>query len=323
MDLFQEETSQEDTFFCLFWSTGSNDEEKDCHEDMTIARTFHYCSKWKHDQDAVHWVKLEEAQELGLQFWQTKSNAIVVYESVVRFIFKIVAKSTRKPVYERKDRLQLALRVVLRSNLYNKQQAESSCQRKSSIQQMQSYATRSTERSGHYWNETRSQDENPEQSDLLDFTTSIFYKDRLTYRWRSCNSNLPWRKADEKQNKVDAEAGGEQSRLRGELKPRELHLPRENDQEDPRPRQCWTCRIETDYCDYPMSIMLEASSRWDDQLLLWLGCKKFLHRKMKKSWNDSEYYADDSGKVSCRQEWQILHKQAKNALRWTINNTQK
>ena len=40
-----------------------------------VPRKFHHCSKWRHDQDAVYWIKLKRAQDLGLQFWQTKSNA--------------------------------------------------------------------------------------------------------------------------------------------------------------------------------------------------------------------------------------------------------
>ena len=33
------------------------DEEEPIHDDMTVPRMFHYCSKWRHDQDAVYWVK--------------------------------------------------------------------------------------------------------------------------------------------------------------------------------------------------------------------------------------------------------------------------
>ena len=55
-------------FFSPLETLESENEEEYFHEDMTVARKFHYCSKWKHDQDAVCWVKLVEAQDLGLRF---------------------------------------------------------------------------------------------------------------------------------------------------------------------------------------------------------------------------------------------------------------
>ena len=44
-----------------------------------VPRKFHYCSKWRHDQDAAYWIKLKRAQDWGLQFWQTRSYAILVH----------------------------------------------------------------------------------------------------------------------------------------------------------------------------------------------------------------------------------------------------
>ena len=38
--------------------------------------------EWKLHQDAVYWIRLARAQEKGLQFWQTRSLAIHVHESV-------------------------------------------------------------------------------------------------------------------------------------------------------------------------------------------------------------------------------------------------
>ena len=55
-----------------------HDDEKSFHKDVTIPKKFHYCSKWRNGQDAVQCVTLEEAQKLGLQFWQTKSNALCI-----------------------------------------------------------------------------------------------------------------------------------------------------------------------------------------------------------------------------------------------------
>ena len=41
-----------------------------------------YDSSWRRNQNAKYWVNLSRAQDHGLQFWQTKSNAIEVHDSV-------------------------------------------------------------------------------------------------------------------------------------------------------------------------------------------------------------------------------------------------
>ena len=73
--------------------------KKKHHNNLTAPRKFYYCSEWRHDQDAVFWVKLEEQQNFGLQFGQTKSNAIIVYRTVpAECNFKIIFKNNMKLV---------------------------------------------------------------------------------------------------------------------------------------------------------------------------------------------------------------------------------
>ena len=91
-------------------------------------------------------------------------------------IFKIIAKSTKKAIYERKRPLQPAPEVILRSRWFNEQQAESSSQKTSSIQQMQPCVTGSSGRLVHSSNETRSQEESLQEDDRVEITTSIFNK---------------------------------------------------------------------------------------------------------------------------------------------------
>ena len=51
-------------------------------DDFTRPRMEHYRCKWRPSQDSVYWVSSVRAQDEGSQFWQTRSNAIVVFSSV-------------------------------------------------------------------------------------------------------------------------------------------------------------------------------------------------------------------------------------------------
>ena len=53
------------------------------HDDyFSRSRKVHYVSN-KHFQDAVYWVKLSRAQDHGLRFWETKSNAKILDNPVL------------------------------------------------------------------------------------------------------------------------------------------------------------------------------------------------------------------------------------------------
>ena len=72
--------------FWLHWilfGEGLGWEEKP-HSDHTVPQKAPYETKWKRNQDAVHWVSLKEAQDQGFEFWQTKSFAIMTYFTIPR-----------------------------------------------------------------------------------------------------------------------------------------------------------------------------------------------------------------------------------------------
>ena len=56
--------------------------EEEFDGDLSKPRKVHCKSKWKHTQDAVNWIHMAKAQEKGLTFWQTRSHAIFVHDSV-------------------------------------------------------------------------------------------------------------------------------------------------------------------------------------------------------------------------------------------------
>ena len=93
----QAKERRQTVFFTPLNPCGKDDEAEAVHGDMTVPRKFHYCSRWRHDQDAVYWRNLKKAQDLVLQFWQTKSNAVIVHDPVLpECIFKVIARVDKK-----------------------------------------------------------------------------------------------------------------------------------------------------------------------------------------------------------------------------------
>ena len=99
---------------------------------MTKPRTAPYTNTWKTLQNTLYWCKLKLAQVRGLQFYQTRSHAIVLYGTLlVVCIKKAVCMKTEEELYL-KVRLRLP-RVVLEANSHSGQQdqrdqdARSSC----------------------------------------------------------------------------------------------------------------------------------------------------------------------------------------------------
>ena len=97
-------------FFTPLNLFGDNPDEEAPSDDLSVPRRVHYHNNWKHTQDAVHWINLFRAQDQGLRFEQTKSNAIVAHNPVpVDCIYKIIS------LFERLSTPRPAPRVTLRS----------------------------------------------------------------------------------------------------------------------------------------------------------------------------------------------------------------
>ena len=81
------------------------DEEHEDPEkiDLNVPRHAQYLHKaWKRHQDAVYWVDINLAIEKGLTFYQTRSNAIILQETLPACcIPKVVRMETRKVLYEK------------------------------------------------------------------------------------------------------------------------------------------------------------------------------------------------------------------------------
>ena len=66
-----------------------NKDHKDPHElDLTKPRLASDKQKWKRQQDNVYWVDIHLAQRKGLKFYQTRCNAIILYDTPPTISFK-------------------------------------------------------------------------------------------------------------------------------------------------------------------------------------------------------------------------------------------
>ena len=81
---------------------GRHGSEEELRDDYTIHQKVHYHSHWKRNQDAVYRVKLSRARDQGLQFWQTKSYAIIVHSPVSPdCIYRVISQNGDRILFER------------------------------------------------------------------------------------------------------------------------------------------------------------------------------------------------------------------------------
>ena len=70
--------------------------------DLNATRHAQYMHKaWKRHQNKVYWVDINLAIAKGLKFYQTRSNAIILFETLpVNCIPKVVRMETGEVIYE-------------------------------------------------------------------------------------------------------------------------------------------------------------------------------------------------------------------------------
>ena len=79
-------------------------EHKDPYKvDLTEPRLAWYKQKtWKRHPDTVYWVDIQLAQRKGLKFYQTRSNAIILYDTLPAYcIPKVVVMESGEIIYEK------------------------------------------------------------------------------------------------------------------------------------------------------------------------------------------------------------------------------
>ena len=79
-------------------------EHKDPYKlDLTTPRLAWYKQKtWKRHQDTVYWVDVQLAQRNGFKFYQTRCNAIILYDTLPAYcISKVVVMESGEIIYEK------------------------------------------------------------------------------------------------------------------------------------------------------------------------------------------------------------------------------
>ena len=79
----------------------------------------------KRNQDAVFWIKMSRAQDQGLQFWQTKSSAIITHATVPGdCIDRVISHDGDRAMFEILATPRPARKVALKSNWHTQQQQQ-------------------------------------------------------------------------------------------------------------------------------------------------------------------------------------------------------
>ena len=70
--------------------------------DLTKPRLASYKEEWNVHQDTLYWVDIQFAQRKGLKFYQTKSNAIIFYDTLPAYcISKVVVMKSEEIIYQK------------------------------------------------------------------------------------------------------------------------------------------------------------------------------------------------------------------------------
>ena len=79
-----------------------NKDHRDPQElDLTKPRLASYKQKWKRHQDTMYWVHIQVAWRIGLKFYQTKFNAVILYDTLPACcISKVVVMKSEEIIYQ-------------------------------------------------------------------------------------------------------------------------------------------------------------------------------------------------------------------------------
>ena len=100
------------------------DQHKEVEYDLTKPRIAVYKHNWKVHQNTVYWCNLRVAQSKGLQLYRTRSNAIILFNTLPALcIEKVVNMKSGGEVYSKMHQSpEFPQRIVLKPNLHHGRQ---------------------------------------------------------------------------------------------------------------------------------------------------------------------------------------------------------
>ena len=106
---------------------GNDPEEEEPHDDFTVPQKVPHVTRWKHDENAVHWIRIPRAQDQGLELWQTKTFAIMTHATTPGdCIDRVTSQDGDRVLFERLGTPIRAPKVTLKRNWQSQQQQPTS-----------------------------------------------------------------------------------------------------------------------------------------------------------------------------------------------------
>ena len=111
----EREEGRQTIFLTPLDPSNSGVDEAESITDTAKPRKVQYQIHWRPEQDAVYWIHLSTAQDAGLEFWHTGSNANITYQSVPKeCVVKVVSESGKRELFARQLTLRERPKVTLR-----------------------------------------------------------------------------------------------------------------------------------------------------------------------------------------------------------------
>ena len=98
----QNSSRERQTVFCTAVNPMQKNHKDPQELDLTKPRRASYKQKWKVHQDTVYWVDIQLAQRKGLKFYQTRSNAVILYDTLLAYcISKAIVMKSEEVIYQK------------------------------------------------------------------------------------------------------------------------------------------------------------------------------------------------------------------------------
>ena len=98
----QNSSRERQTIFCTAVNPMHKNHQDPKELDLTKPRLASYQKKWKVHQDTEYWVDTQLAQRKGLKFYQTRSNAVILYDTLPAYCISKAIVMNLKKSYTRK-----------------------------------------------------------------------------------------------------------------------------------------------------------------------------------------------------------------------------